>query len=82
MKKLKTFDVQDATVLSRKEMAVIEGGVHVELLDYCTVNDNNMPCVYAKGVDGAGHSYVVLGTCHIHYEQVGSHIVSTYASCD
>lgn len=82
MKKLKTFSVQDAIVLSRKEMAAIEGGLIIDALDTCSLRDHvGKPCILYTGLDADGRSYLVLGKCYIGYEQVGSQIKEKPIEC-
>lgn len=39
MKKLKRFSVKSMTVLSNQEMALINGGIVIDALDHCGVDD-------------------------------------------
>ena len=38
MKKLKRFALNDARMLSREELAAIEGGLTIDAVDNCTVS--------------------------------------------
>ena len=71
MKKLKRFALNDARMLSREELAAVEGGLDMTALDECTVYTRGMTCVYALGYCD-GHQAIMLGKCAIKYEQVGT----------
>lgn len=49
MKKLKRFALNDARMLSREELAAVEGGLDMTAVDECTVYTKGMTCVYALG---------------------------------
>lgn len=80
MKKLKRFVLNDARMLSRDELASIEGGLTINALDHCTEHTHGEACVYSTSYDEAGHSVLVLGTCLVEYKQNGSDI-NTIVSC-
>ena len=46
MKKLKRFALNDARMLSREELAAIEGGLTIDAVDNCTVSTSGRPCVF------------------------------------
>ncbi|EJX09640.1 hypothetical protein EVA_02249 [gut metagenome] len=78
MKKLKRFIVKSQSLLTKEEMALIQGGLSIDALDYCSPNDAGKTCVYAKHtIDG--HQAYVLGECYI-YTQKNEHgyIVTAY----
>lgn len=79
MKKLKKFVLNDARVLSREELASIEGALTIDAKDYCLPEYSGEACVYYVSNDGT-HSTIVLGTCIYYNVQDGSHVVS-YAYC-
>ena len=60
MKKLKRFALNDARMLSREELAAVEGGLDMTALDECTVYTRGMTCVYALGYCD-GHQAIMLG---------------------
>lgn len=71
MKKLKTFAVQDATVLSRKEMAAIEGGLIIDALDNCSAEfDDGKPCVYYIEYNDDNRPVIALGRCYTQVDKV------------
>lgn len=80
MKKLKKFVLNNARVLSNEDLASVEGGLLLDLLDYCTPESKDMPCVYAIGKDAAGRYTVTIGSCIVRYEQHGSEIAA-YGYC-
>ena len=49
MKKLKRFSVKSMTVLSNQEMALINGGIVIDALDHCGVDDQGKKCIYQIG---------------------------------
>lgn len=73
MKKLKRFALNDARMLSREELAAVEGGLDMTALDECTVYTRGMTCVYALGYCD-GHQAIMLGKCAINYVQVGTEV--------
>ena len=73
MKKLKRFALNDARMLSREELAAIEGGLDITALDNCTLYSRGQACVYGVGYCG-GHQAIMLGICAIKYEQVGTEV--------
>lgn len=77
MKKLKRFVLNDARLLSREELASVEGSLDIHANDFCTKTTKGEPCVYYVSYDSEGHSLVVLGTCAIITEQFGSTIIET-----
>lgn len=79
MKKLKKFVLNDARVLSREELASIEGALDIHAEDHCYPEYDGKACVYYVGNDGM-HSTIVLGTCTYYLAQDGKDIV-TYAYC-
>ena len=81
MKKLKKFVLNDARVLSREELASIEGALTVNAADYCTMATNGQACVYYIGYDGSGHSMLILGVCRVSYKQDGKYLVPDYVYC-
>jgi len=73
MKKLKRFALNDARMLSREELAAIEGGLTINAVDHCTESTENQACVYSlESYGSGGHTTVVIGTCVVKYEQVGT----------
>ena len=62
MKKLKRFALNDARMLSREELAAIEGGLTIDAVDY---NSSD------------GHQTIVIGKCAVKYEQFGSTVIAT-----
>ena len=74
MKKLKRFALNDARMFSREELAAIEGGLTITALDNCTLYTRGQACVYHMDSYGGGngHTTVIIGTCEIKYEQVGT----------
>lgn len=80
MKKLKKFVLNDARLLSRDEMATIEGSLDLHLEDHCRNAVQGAPCVYTISYDASGRQTVVIGECYITYVQSGSNIVK-YGYC-
>lgn len=80
MKKLKRFVLNDARMLSRNELALIEGGLDISAVDYCTASTNGQTCVYSVGYDSTGHYSVTLDKCFVSHKQEGSAII-TVAYC-
>lgn len=77
MKKLKKFALNDARVLSREELASIEGSLHIDALDNCTMETKGKACIYYISTDSEGRDLIVLGTCAVRYDQFGSSIFGT-----
>ena len=71
MKKLKRFALNDARMLSREELAAIEGGLDITALDNCTLYSRGQACVYGVGYCG-GHQAIMLGTCAIKVGSINS----------
>lgn len=80
MKKLKKFVLNNARVLSNEDLASVEGGLDIDVLDSCTPTTKDMPCVYSIDVDAAGRYTLTIGRCTVKYEQHGCEIVA-YAYC-
>lgn len=74
MKKLKKFVLNDAKVLSRDELALVEGSICIDAVDNCTESTIGKACILSTSYDGT-HSTVTLGTCMVKYTQVGSRIL-------
>lgn len=81
MKKLKKFVLNDARVLSREELASIEGALTIDAKDYCLPEYSGEACVYYIGNDGSGHSMLILGVCRVSYKQDGEYLVPDYVYC-
>lgn len=81
MKKQKKFVLNDARMLSKDELVLIEGSLSVEAVDTCTYEYLGKACVYSVSYDSSYHSTVILGTCAASYSQVGSHIIVTGYYC-
>ena len=78
MKKLKRFALNDARMLSREELAAIEGGLTIDAVDNCTVSTSGRPCVfYSDNNSSDGHQTIVIGKCAVKYEQFGSTVIAT-----
>lgn len=75
MKKLKKFVLNDARLLSRDEMATIEGSILIDLVDHCTEDTYGQRCVYLVGKE-YDHSFIMIGKCIIRYEWEGDDIVA------
>lgn len=80
MKKLKKFVLNNARVLSNEDLASVEGGLLLDLADFCSPDKYGKPCVYSIGVDAAGRYTVTIGTCSYKYELCGSEVVA-YSYC-
>lgn len=81
MRKLKKFVLNDARMLSRDELALVEGGLDISAVDQCTESTKGQACVYYISKDAAGHCTIILGTCAVTYKQVGSHVIVDSAYC-
>lgn len=79
MKKLKKFVLNDARVLSREELASIEGALDIHAEDHCYPEYDGKACVYYFGNDGT-HTTLILGVCRVYYAQDNEKIVA-YAYC-
>ena len=80
MKKLKRFSVKSMTVLSNQEMALINGGIVIDALDHCEVDDQGKKCIYQiHNIDG--HDAYVIGTCYVTHGYQGGHYVVTSQGC-
>ncbi|WP_418810178.1 hypothetical protein [Paraprevotella xylaniphila] len=77
MKKLKRFALNDARMLSREELAAIEGGLDLHAVDNCTSLTKGQPCVFYSSYGDDGHQTIVIGTCAIKYDQFGSTVIET-----
>ena len=78
MKKLKRFALIDARMLSREELAAIEGGLTIDAVDNCTVSTSGRPCVFYSDYNSSdGHQTIVIGKCAVKYEQFGSTVIAT-----
>lgn len=77
MKKLRRFTLGDGKTLTNDELANIEGGLSLNLLDYCTETSIGAACVYYISYDCKGHQTVEIGTCAVKNEMVGNRIVKT-----
>ncbi len=77
MKKLKRFALNDARMLSREELAAIEGGLDLHAVDNCTSLTKDQPCVFYSSYGADGHQTIVIGKCAIKYDQFGSTVIET-----
>ena len=80
MKNLKTILVKSMTILSNKEMALINGGITIETLDTCTPDDANKPCLYATHILD-GHYAYVTGKCFIKHDYFNGNFVVVDYGC-
>ena len=65
MKKLKRFALNDARMLSREELAAIEGGLTIDAVDNCTVSTSGRPCVFYSDYnssDAVSYTHLTLPT--------------------
>lgn len=74
MKKLKKFVVQSTSLLTREEMALIQGGANLYLLDNCGANDRDKSCVYGLYDTPYGQT-IVPGVCQVKYEAYHGYII-------
>lgn len=77
MKKLKRFALNDARMLSREELAAIEGGLDLHAEDNCTTSTDGNPCVFYTSYGSDGHQTIVIGKCAVKYEQFGGIVIPT-----
>ena len=76
MKKLKRFSVKSMTVLSNQEMALINGGITIDALDHCGVDDVGKKCVYRTHIID-GHNACIIGACRFtHAYQDGEYVIN------
>ena len=73
MKKLKKFVLNDARLLSREELASIEGSLDLHAVEDCTNHPPGTACVFAKYYDPfTGHYTFVIGRCSSETVQIGT----------
>lgn len=65
MRKLRRFVMNETRILSREELASIEGSLDIHVEDYCTLETVGKYCLYSISNDESGHPTMKLGVCRI-----------------